>query len=241
MSKTFFDFFFIDFAKTLSEFLSQKLPELAQITNQKEWWKTYVSNHLSSLQKRSLPANPSLNDLDVGALLKICIENWNNISHRYFDYNESFGIKACLLELKKGRNDISHMTAGAPLTDGLIYRYLDYIERILRLIGPEKTVTIETCCKLKLNFIPQVQANLLNELSDTQPPHSNLKQNQNSKISPGATVIIEKHHFIELKGILLPKLKKEVFDRIGLKLWTLWIDGNGCPIFNTNINKNDTV
>lgn len=237
MIKTFYDFFFVDFSRTLSEFLGQKLPKLAQITKTKNWWETYVSIHLSNFQKRSLPVSPSLNDLDIAALLKICIENWDNLAHRYFNHNAAFGIKSCLLELKKGRIDISHMTAGAPLTDGLIFRYLDYIERILRLICPENIVMIETCCKLKLHFIPQIQVDLINKLSTNRQSHNSLKQGQDIKRIPGATIIIENRQFIKLENILLPKLKKDIFNRIGLKAWTLWINEKGNPIFNDTVNK----
>lgn len=113
--------------KQLVEFLNGKLPFLGG----DKWWDTHVFLLLTPPQQRAVGElqSPSLGMLDFAALLRVCVQNWYELTNRYRTLRRT--TRSLIVGLIDFRNLVSHQAVDAPPID--VEEYVSAIETALKL------------------------------------------------------------------------------------------------------------
>ncbi len=139
----------LELGRELRKYLQDRLPRFS-----KNWWSELVVNCLSFQQRRAVEQNAitNLSELDAAALFRILDQNWHLLSR---NENLSPSDRNYLKELQSVRNRWAHMSIGGVKQED-IYRDLDTMQRVARLIASEDTL-LEALAKTKNEVLIQDQ------------------------------------------------------------------------------------
>jgi hypothetical protein len=130
-------------AKPLAELLSNVLPSLSE----DNWWKICVQNKLEERDLRILKKKgvKQLDELDVGLLLKILINNWYELTEKY---NERFNTKKKKLttQVKEIRNFAAHPTE-KEISSADFISYFERLKIFAEFIGTNMDYSVEMLYK----------------------------------------------------------------------------------------------
>jgi len=117
-------------------FLKAELPKLTSA-----WWKNLVLDKLSYHQKLALENHPAptVEALDLAALLRVFDKNWEEINDRNKLFNSE--LRSHLNEIRNVRHRYAHLTAQTPANKD-IYRDLDTMHRFLKKIGAGEEILL---------------------------------------------------------------------------------------------------
>ncbi len=189
--------YFVELSRLLSTFLDSNLPLCSE-----NWWhnlvlKSLTQEQLARVQRESIS---SLKELDLAALLRICRENWSQISQIK---NLPIQGRNFLFEMQNVRNRWSHANV-IPLDPDDIYRDLDTVQRFAQTINANQ------------DFIDKIKQDKKTILSTIYNPPSITEkvEIQKSKTIDEELKILEENQFIKdissfvtIKGVQIPTVR----------------------------------